>query len=187
DEFDIMGLSQRQVAFGYSSEELDFVLKPMVKDSQEGVGSMGDDTPLAVLSLQPRLLYTYFKQLFAQVTNPPIDPLREKLVMSLSTIMGWRRNLLAESPDHCHLVVTDSPFLTERELNALGRLPDDHKAQRIGVLWPVASGEAGLERQLERVCHESEQMVDAGTRILILSDRGVDHENVAVPMLLSVA
>ncbi len=186
-EMDILTLTQRQIAFGYSSEELDMVLRPMLQEAAEGVGSMGDDTPLAVLSSQPRLLYTYFKQLFAQVTNPPIDPIREKLVMSLSTIMGWRRNLLAESPDHCHLVVTDTPFLTERELDALGRLPEDHKSQRIGVLWPVASGEAGLKRQLELICGEAEQAVDAGTRIIILSDRGVDHENVAVPMLLAIA
>ncbi len=94
EELDVLELTQQQVAFGYSSEELDMVLKPMVKDGQEALGSMGDDTPLAVLSLQPRLLYTYFKQLFAQVTNPPIDPIREKLVMSLATVMGWRRNLL---------------------------------------------------------------------------------------------
>jgi hypothetical protein len=95
-ELDILTLTQRQIAFGYSSEELDIVLKPMFKDGAEAVGSMGDDTPLAVLSLRPRLLYTYFKQLFAQVTNPPIDSIREKLVMSLHTILGWRRNLLSE-------------------------------------------------------------------------------------------
>ena len=186
-ELDILTLTQRQIAFGYSSEELDLVLRPMLTDAAEGIGSMGDDTPLAVLSLQPRLLYTYFKQLFAQVTNPPIDPIREKLVMSLTTIMGWRRNLLAESPEHCHLVVADSPFLTERELHALSLLPEDHKSSRISVLWPVSSGEAGLQRQVEIICTEAEQAVDAGARIIVLSDRGVDHENVAVPMLLAVA
>lgn len=92
-ELDILTLTQRQIAFGYSSEEVDMIIKPMLKDGAEAVGSMGDDTPLAVLSLKPRLLYTYFKQLFAQVTNPPIDPIREKLVMSLHTALGWRRNL----------------------------------------------------------------------------------------------
>ena len=97
-ELDILTLTQRQMAFGYSAEELDMIVKPMVSSAYEAVGSMGDDTPLAVLSLQPRLLYTYFKQLFAQVTNPPIDPIREKLVMSLNTIIGWRRNWLGEGP-----------------------------------------------------------------------------------------
>ena len=144
EEFDILGLTQRQVAFGYTSEELDMVLKPMVKDGQEALGSMGDDTPLAVLSLQPRLLYTYFKQLFAQVTNPPIDPIREKLVMSLATILGWRRNLFAESPEHAKLVHSDSPVLLEHELEALRSIPDaEHKSATISVLWDVAEGEAG--------------------------------------------
>ncbi len=99
-ELDILTLTEQQVSFGYTSEELDVILKPMLRDGAEAFGSMGDDTALAVLSLQPRLLYTYFCQLFAQVTNPPIDPLREKLVMSLKTIMGWRRNLLGETPEH---------------------------------------------------------------------------------------
>src|ERR1700724_722032 len=99
EEVDILELTQQQIAFGYTSEELDMVLKPMIKEGQEALGSMGDDTPLAVLSLQPRLLYTYFKQLFAQVTNPPIDPIREKLVMSLATLMGWHRNLLEATPE----------------------------------------------------------------------------------------
>src|SRR6201987_4757748 len=187
DEFDILGLTQRQVAFGYSSEELDFVLKPMVKDSQEAVGSMGDDTPLAVLSKQPRLLYTYFKQLFAQVTNPPIDPLREKLVMSLATIMGWRRNLLGETPEHAKLIHSDSPILFEHELDALRSIPGtEHKAETISVLWDVTAGECGLEEAVTRISLEAEKAVDGSTRLIILSDRGVDSKNIAIPMLLSV-
>ena len=187
DEFDILGLTQRQVAFGYSSEEVDLVLKPMVKDGQEAVGSMGDDTPLAVLSRQPRLLYTYFKQLFAQVTNPPIDPLREKLVMSLATMMGWRRNLLGETPEHAKLVHSDSPVLLEHELETLRSIPDlEHKAETISVLWEVASGEAGLEQAVARISQQAEQAVDQSTRLIILSDRGVDHEKIAIPMLLAV-
>ncbi len=118
-ELDILGLTERQIAFGYTSEELDVILKPMLRDGAESFGSMGDDTALAVLSLQPRLLYTYFCQLFAQVTNPPIDPLREKLVMSLNTIMGWRRNLLGETPEHARLIASDSPILMVHELEAL--------------------------------------------------------------------
>src|SRR5260370_14010274 len=98
----------------------------MAKDGQEAVGSMGDDTPLAVLSLQPRLLYTYFKQLFAQVTNPPIDPIREKLVMSLNLTIGWRRNLLAETPEHAPLVPSDSPILFDSETVPLPDPADPH-------------------------------------------------------------
>jgi glutamate synthase (NADPH/NADH) large chain/glutamate synthase (ferredoxin) len=118
---DLLTTTQRQLTFGYSSEELEMVLKPMVQTSAEAVGSMGDDTPLAVLSLQPRLLYTYFKQLFAQVTNPPIDPIREKLVMSLNVVLGWRRNLLAETPEHARLVQLNSPILFENELKCAPR------------------------------------------------------------------
>ena len=110
-DLDILDLTQRQISFGYSSEELDMIFKPMIKDGAEAVGSMGDDTPLAVLSLRPRLLYTYFNQLFAQVTNPPIDPIRERLVMSLFTTLGWRRNLLSETPEHAAQLSIDSPIL----------------------------------------------------------------------------
>jgi glutamate synthase domain-containing protein 2/glutamate synthase domain-containing protein 1/glutamate synthase domain-containing protein 3 len=186
-DLEILGLTQRQIAFGYSSEELDFVLKPMLKDGQEALGSMGDDTPLAILSLQPRLLYTYFKQLFAQVTNPPIDPLREKLVMSLATIMGWRRNLLGETPEHAKLVHSDSPILFPHELESLKSIPDpDYSAVTISVLWNVAEAEQGLEAAVNRLCVEAEHAVDRSARCLILSDQGVDHERAAIPMLLAV-
>jgi len=187
NDLDILGLSQRQVAFGYSSEELDMVLKPMVKDGQEALGSMGDDTPLAVLSLQPRLLYTYFCQLFAQVTNPPIDPIRERLVMSLATPMGWRRNLFGETPDHAKLVFSESPLLFPHELEALKHLPDpEYKAVTIPVCWPESEGSAGLEAAVNRISLEAERAVDAGCRLIVLSDQCVEHDKVAVPMLLAV-
>ncbi|MEK0444796.1 MAG: glutamate synthase large subunit [Verrucomicrobiota bacterium] len=183
---DILTLSQRQIAFGYTSEELEMVLKPMVQSAAEAVGSMGDDTPLAVLSLQPRLLYTYFKQLFAQVTNPPIDPIREKLVMSLTVHLGWRRNLLKESPEHARLVQLDSPILLETELAALrGLASEDHPAATLDATWPLAEGQAGLEKAIERLSAEAEAAVTAGARILILSDVKTDHERVPVPMLLA--
>ncbi len=182
-----LGLTQRQIAFGYSTEELELVLKPMVRDGQEPVGSMGDDTPLAVLSLQPRLLYTYFKQLFAQVTNPPIDPIREKLVMSLATIMGWRRNLLGESPEHAKLVYSDSPILLPHELAALRAVPEpDHQARTFPLLWPVAEGPEGLAKAVNELCAAAEGAVDDSVRLLILSDEGVDHAHAAIPMLLAV-
>src|ERR1700736_1836279 len=186
EELDILDLTQQQVAFGYTSEELDMVLKPMVKDGQEALGSMGDDTPLAVLSLQPRLLYTYFKQLFAQVTNPPIDPIREKLVMSLATPMGWRRNLLGATPEHAKMVHSDSPVLLQHELEALGSIPDPgHKSTTISVLWNVAEGADGLEKAIDRICAEAERAVDDSARLIILSDHGVDHDHLAIPMLLA--
>ncbi len=185
-DLDILELTQQQVAFGYTSEELDLVLKPMVKDGQEALGSMGDDTPLAVLSLQPRLLYTYFKQLFAQVTNPPIDPIREKLVMSLATLMGWHRNLLGATPEHAKMVHSDSPVLLQHELAALRSIPDpEHKSATISVLWNVAEGEDGLEKAVNRISAEAERAIDDSARLIILSDRGVDHDHISIPMLLA--
>jgi len=187
NDLDLLGLSQRQVAFGYSSEELDMVFKPMVKDGQEALGSMGDDTPLAVLSLQPRLLYTYFSQLFAQVTNPPIDPIRERLVMSLATAMGWRRNLLGETAEHAKLLFSESPLLFPHELETLKHLPGtDHQAITISVCWPESEGGAGLEAAVNRIAVEAEHAVDSGCRLIVLSDQSVDHDKVAVPMLLAV-
>src|SRR3984893_2089907 len=187
EELDILELTQQQVAFGYTSEELDMVFKPMVKDGQEALGSMGDDTPLAVLSLQPRLLYTYFSQLFAQVTNPPIDPIRERLVMSLATAMGWRRNLLGETPEHAKLLFSESPLLFPHELETLKHVPGtDHPAITISVCWPESEGASGLEAAVNRIAVEAERAVDSGCRLIVLSDQCVDHDKVAVPMLLAV-
>ena len=148
---------------------------------------MGDDTALAVLSTQPRLLYTYFCQLFAQVTNPPIDPLREKLVMSLNTIMGWRRNLLGATPDHARLISSESPILMAHELEALraSERPET-KLCTVNALWSLDTGTAGLEPAIARVCAEVEQGVDDGCHLVVLSDRGTDHANVPVPMLLAM-
>jgi glutamate synthase domain-containing protein 2/glutamate synthase domain-containing protein 1/glutamate synthase domain-containing protein 3 len=185
-DLDILTLTQRQMAFGYSSEELDMILKPMFKDGAEAVGSMGDDTPLAVLSVRPRLLYTYFKQLFAQVTNPPIDPIREKLVMSLHTVLGWRRNLLSESPEHCRQVMLDTPILLDQDVAALRAIGGDFPAETIACLWQATDGPEGLAAAVRRICAEVEAAVDRDVRIIILSDRGVDHEQVAVPMLLAM-
>jgi glutamate synthase (NADPH/NADH) large chain/glutamate synthase (ferredoxin) len=186
EPIDVLTNAQRQIAFGYSSEELDMILKPMVQIGSEAVGSMGDDTPLAVLSLQPRLLYTYFKQLFAQVTNPPIDPIREKLVMSVDVMLGWRRNLLAETPEHARLIHSRSPILLEHELLALQDLAGKgFPSATVDATWPAAEGAAGLERAIERICAEAEQAVLGGARVVILSDRKVDHARVPVPMLLA--
>ncbi len=186
-ELDILTLTQKQIAFGYTSEELDFIFKPMIKDGAEGVGSMGDDTPLAVLSLQPRLLYTYFSQLFAQVTNPPIDPIREKLVMSLTTILGWRRNLLTETSEHARLIESESPILLDYELEALKNYQHpSHKLLSLSTVWPLADGAEGLEKALDRLTLDAELAVDAGATLLNLSDRAVDATQVGIPMLLAI-
>jgi len=187
DELDILSLTQKQIAFGYTSEELDFIIKPMLKEGAEGIGSMGDDTPLAVLSLQPRLLYTYFSQLFAQVTNPPIDPIREKLVMSLATILGWRRNLLGETPEHSKLIEAETPILLDHELEALKNFSDlEHRLVTLQTTWPAADAADGLEKSITRLCAEAEAAVDDGARLINLSDRTVDTEQVGIPMLLAV-
>jgi len=187
EPLDILSLTQKQIAFGWSSEEIDMILKPMVTAGSEGIGSMGDDSPLAVLSQNPRLLYTYFKQLFAQVTNPPIDPIREKLVMSLNTTMGWRRNMLRETSDHAKLVQFTTPILWENELEALCGLEDrGFKSAKLDVTWAYAEGETGLEKALTRICSEAEAAVDAGAQILVLSDRATCNDRVAVPMLLAI-
>ncbi|MFV0416485.1 MAG: glutamate synthase large subunit [Chthoniobacterales bacterium] len=185
EELDILGLTQQQVAFGYTSEELKMILSPMIEKAAEPIGAMGDDTPLAVLSLQPRLLYTYFKQLFAQVTNPPIDPIREKLVMSLYTVLGWRRNMLSETPEHAQQIMLDSPILIDTDLEKIKAVGGEHKVSTVSCLWPVSEGAEGLKKAINRIVAEAEEKVDDGTRILILSDRGVDEDNVAIPMLMA--
>ncbi len=193
---DPVELIRFQKAFGYSGEELDIFISPMVIDAKESVGSMGDDTPLSVLSKRPRLLYTYFKQLFAQVTNPPIDSLREELVMSLNTALGPRRSLLEETPEHAKLIKFSSPILSQEEMEWLKGLPEsmtDGSDVRSGFssavlpsLFPVARGPAGLEPALEKLCHEAAQAIDDGKSILILSDRGLSPTHAPIPMLLSV-
>jgi len=184
-EIDVLSLTQRQLSFGYSSEEVEMILKPMLRDGAEAVGSMGDDTPLAVLSLRPRLLYTYFKQLFAQVTNPPIDPIREKLVMSLVTVLGWRRNLLGETPEHAQQIIIDSPILLNEELEAVRAVGGVHESVTIATLWPAAEGVEGLEKAVRRLCREVELAVEGGARIVVLSDRAIDHDHLAIPALLA--
>jgi glutamate synthase domain-containing protein 2/glutamate synthase domain-containing protein 1/glutamate synthase domain-containing protein 3 len=184
EELDLLGNSQKQVAFGYTKEELNMVLAPMGKDGMEATHSMGDDAPLAVLSHQPKVLYHYFKQLFAQVTNPPIDPIRERLVMSLAVSLGWQRNWLKETAEHARVVYLDTPFLFEHELEKLKNVPG-FPSYVVDTTWPVAEGPAGLEKALDRICQEAEKAVDGGTQILVLSDRSVDEKRVAVPALLA--
>jgi glutamate synthase (NADPH/NADH) large chain/glutamate synthase (ferredoxin) len=180
-------LLQQQKAFAYTAEDVDLFIKPMVVRSQESVGSMGDDTPLSVLSHKPRLLYTYFKQLFAQVTNPPIDPLREQLVMSLATYLGRQPSLLAETEHHARQIKLPSPILTNEQLQWLRNFADpDFQSITLSTLFSVAAGKEGLETALEELRQTASSAVDKGKTILILSDRGVNPEQAPIPMLLAV-
>ena len=180
-------LAQQQGVFGYTREELQYVIKPMAGDGKEPVGSMGDDTPLAVVDNKGRLLYHYFKQKFAQVTNPPIDPIREELVMSLDTYLGRRRSLFEEEEEHCRLVHLASPLMINEELDALRAMEDpDFQSVTLKALFSVAEGPQGLQRALFHLCEEAARAVDDGKSILILSDRGVDEEYAPIPMLLAV-
>ncbi|MBI2368647.1 MAG: glutamate synthase large subunit [Deltaproteobacteria bacterium] len=180
-------LRRQQQAFGYTSEELQFVLKPMALQAVEPVGSMGDDTPLAILSRKPRLLYGYFRQKFAQVTNPPIDPLREQIVMSLGMYLGARHSLLEESEAHTRLLYLPSPILLDQEFEALKAIEDPQFGSIIlPCLFEVAEGPDGLEPALDWLCEAAEAAVEAGKTILILSDRGVDAAHAPIPMALAV-
>ena len=186
-DFSPLDLSRQQVAHGISLEELDMVFPPMIKGAQEAVFSMGDDIPLAVLSTHPRLLYTYFKQLFAQVTNPPIDPIREWAVMSLSAGLGPERNLLEETPGHCRTVGLESAILFEHELEKTKDLGDEgFPATTLDCTWAASSGAAGLKPRLDKLCLEAEEAVKSNHSILILSDRATSSGKVPIPTLLAI-
>jgi glutamate synthase (NADPH/NADH) large chain len=185
--FDPETVLTRQRAFGYSDEDLKMILAPMATNGEEPVGSMGVDTPLACLSDRPQSLFHYFKQLFAQVTNPAIDPIREDLVMSLTSYIGTERNILEETPMHCHTLKLPHPILTNLDLEKLRRVSwGDFLATTIQTLYRVADGEAGLERALDGICRRADQATRDGYRILILSDRGVDKDFAPVPSLLAL-
>ena len=183
-EMDILGLSQKQAAFGYTKEELDMAFVPMLRDGIEATHSMGDDTPLAVLSSKPRLLYTYFKQLFAQVTNPPIDPIRERLVMSLSVSLGYYRNILKETPEHAKVIHLESPVLWPQELSAIQAVPG-FPSRVLDTTWAAVEGPQGLEPAVKRLCEAAEQAALEGVRLLVLSDRATDETRVPIPALMA--
>jgi glutamate synthase (ferredoxin) len=179
---------QRQQAFGYTFEDLRLIMSPMAREGVEAVGSMGCDTPLAVLSGKPQLLYNYFKQLFAQVTNPPIDCIREELVTSAATTIGSERNLLKPKPASCNLIELKSPILTNEEFARLKFINHaGFKSFAIPILFKASEGEAGLVKAMDDLCGRASNAVEAGANLLILSDRGVDHEMAPIPALLAVA
>ncbi|TMQ29153.1 MAG: glutamate synthase large subunit, partial [Nitrospirae bacterium] len=174
--------------FGYTVEELKMVITPMVVEGQEAVSSMGTDTPLAVLSDRPQLLFKYFKQLFAQVTNPPIDPIREELVMSLTTSIGPKPNLMHEHPEACRRIRVKQPILTNAELQKIREIADPHfKSQTLKMLFKVAEGPEGLGAAVDDLCRQASQAIREGYKFLILSDRGVNEEWAPIPSLLGIA
>ena len=178
-------LTQR--LFEYTREENNFIVQPMASEGKEPTFSMGNDTPLAVLSKVPRLIFDYFAQRFAQVTNPPIDPLRESLVMSLDVYLGRRRNILSETDRHAELVHLQSPILLDHELDAICNL--ENPAFNCGTLdatFPIAAGPAGLSERLDQLNEQAARLVDEGHAILRISDRGVDETRAPIPMLIAV-
>ncbi|NQU17957.1 MAG: glutamate synthase large subunit [Candidatus Saganbacteria bacterium] len=173
-------------AFGYSREDMRMILKPMAEKGQEPIGSMGNDTPHAVLSQRPQLLYNYFKQLFAQVTNPPIDPIREEIVMSLESYVGPQKDILSESPEHCHKLFVKEPILTNEELERIRSIQKNgFKTKTISILSPVGAGR-DLPKVLNNICRDVENAIKDEYTFIILSDRGVDKKHLAVPALMAV-
>ncbi|HEX4804294.1 MAG TPA: glutamate synthase large subunit, partial [Conexibacter sp.] len=181
-------LRSKQLAFGYSQEDLRMVIAPMAANGEEPTASMGNDAALAVLSDRQPPLFAYFKQLFAQVTNPPIDPIREQIVMSLFTSLGAEVNLLTESPAHAHQLFMRQPILRNHELEKLRQVSHDvFHAATIDLTWPIELGAEGMEWRVEAICAEASAWIERGANILILSDRNLGPERVAIPSLLGVA
>ncbi len=179
-------LVERQKVFGYSLEDIKMLLLPMVRNAQEPVGSMGNDAALAVLSQKPQLLYNYFKQRFAQVTNPPIDPYRENLVMSLSSWVGRQHNILAETPEHCRQLKLAHPVLTNEDLERLRSA--NIKGLKVGTVPMLFEAQTGaLKKGLEQLCTAVEKKVDAGYSLIILSDRNLSETQAPIPALLATS
>jgi glutamate synthase (ferredoxin) len=181
-------LTQLQQAFGYTHEDLRMILGPMAQTGVEPVGSMGNDVPLAVLSEKPQMLYDYFKQLFAQVTNPPIDAIREELITSTELLLGSERNLLEAKPENCRRIRLKRPILTNGELSKL-RLIDrpGFRSLTLPILFKASEGGEGMKRSLEELFRSAGRAIEDGVNILILSDRGVNEEYAPIPALLAVA
>ncbi|NHZ72282.1 MAG: glutamate synthase large subunit, partial [Aquificales bacterium] len=179
---------QRQQAFGYTFEDLRMLISPMAKNGVEALGSMGDDTPLAILSDKAQPLYNYFKQLFAQVTNPPIDALREELVTSTTTLLGSEGNLLAPSAASCRMIKLEHPILTNSQLAQLQNLNlAGFQSETLPILYPIAEDGNGLKKALDNLFIAADAAIENGVNILILSDRGINREQAAIPALLASA
>ncbi len=186
---DFETLTQRQRSFGYTIEHQRVLLGPMARAGAEPVGSMGIDIPLACLSERPQLLFSYFKQLFAQVTNPAIDPIREELVMSTVTYVGPQGNLLDEQPEYAHVVKVPLPVIDNAQLEKLRNLGPNVRfgSKTLETTFATADGLGGLRKALDRLCREAEAAADSGVSVLVLSDRGVDEGHAPLPSLLACA
>ncbi|MDD4819342.1 MAG: glutamate synthase central domain-containing protein, partial [Flavobacteriales bacterium] len=186
---DVDSFAEKLHAFGYSREDVERILVPMSTTSAEPVASMGNDTPLAVLSSQVQPLYNYFRQQFAQVTNPPIDPLREELVMSLSEYIGAvGHDILTADESHCKMVHLKHPVLTNTQVDLLCNIRyKGFKSVKIDMIFPADGGVDGLKKAIDDMCHQAEKAIDEGANYIILSDRAVDEHHAAIPSLLAVS
>ncbi len=181
-------LFRRQQTFGFSYEDITDIIKPMAVEGKEPLGSMGADNPIAVLSDRPVQLSHYFKQLFAQVTNPPIDPIRERIVMDLRTYVGGFKNILTESPEHCRRVAIKQPVLTNEELEKLIFMDQNHfQTKRLEIVFPANGMPGTLERTLDRVCRYAEDAIDEGYSTILLSDFTTNSDHAPIPSVLAAA
>jgi len=179
-------LHELHLLHGYNREDINELLIPIINSAQEPTGSMGTDTPLAVFSKKPQLLFNYFKQIFAQVTNPPIDPIREELVMSLTSYIGCQKNLLDETPEHCRMIKFKRPILSNSDIAKIRHMDNsDFTSATFQITYQVNKGEKGLELALNELFKKIETSIDAGTKFIILSDRGANSENAPIPSLLA--
>jgi glutamate synthase (NADPH/NADH) large chain len=189
DDYDTRGdvdhLRASQAAFGYTEDQVNHLIEPMAKEGKDPVGSMGDDTPLSVLSDFNRPLFTYFKQLFAQVTNPPLDYIREELVTSLESRLGAQRNLLDETPEHARQLVVDSPVLSDAQTETIRSLDDAADTMTSTVVDITYDRERSLEAAVERVREDAAAAIESGADVVVLSDRGLGPDRVAIPSLLA--
>ena len=187
-EVDFDSLRKRQIAFGYTKEDIKFIISSMIAQGEEPTGSMGNDTPLAVLSQRPQLLFHYFKQLFAQVTNPAVDSIREELVMSMEITLGEEKNLLSESPNHCRKLKLPHPILTVEEIEKIKSLDqNDLKSAVLPITFPVSEKSGALKKAMDNLCSQVSKCIENGATIIVLSDRSVDDRNAAIPSLLAVS
>ncbi|CAA7267905.1 unnamed protein product [Cyclocybe aegerita] len=176
------------LAFGFTVEQLNLLMLPMVLDGKEALGSMGNDAPLAAMATQPRIIYDYFRQLFAQVTNPPIDPIRENIVMSLAAYVGPEGNLLEVKPEQCHRILLPSPILSIEEMNAMKHLKfayTNWPSRTIDITFAKSEGLPGYRRALDRVCSEASQAIDDGVKVVVLSDRDTGLSRVPLSALIA--
>ena len=175
--------------FGYSKEDIEKIIMPMASNGMEPIGAMGNDTPLAIISDKPQVFYNYFRQQFAQVTNPPIDPIREELVMSLTEYIGAvGMNILTPNEEHCKMVRLSHPILSNTQLDLLCNIRyKGFKTIKLPIIFEYAKGRAGLQQALTELCHKAEESVDEGVNYIVLSDRDVDETHAAIPSLLAVS